>query len=754
MIKHTDFRNITSAAPEDAGRHFKPSIGSVVAMGLLLLMIAAPVSAQITGGVTGIVLDSQGAVIPGATVTVTSETKGVKVGTTVTNEMGVFQLPNLAPDKYEIMVEMQAFKTLKRSGIEISPGPVTTVGNLTIEVGNISETVIVTGEATLVQSVSGEKSFTVTPQQMESLPVQGRDFGALLQLTPGVNVGTGLAAAGGVSGAGGSSFMVDGVINMDPGINRQATRISMDAISEVRALTSSYQAEYGRAAGLQVNVVTKSGSNQFHGGFYYVARDSRWYSNSKTNILNGDPKATVQEKDYGGSIGGPIGKSGGNNRLFFFTNLEFNPRSRAGSVVNYRMPTRLERQGDFSQTLDQNGALYPYIKDPLISGTCSASNQTACFKDGGVLGKIPQDRLYQTGLNILKWWPEPNLPTVAGVRYNYERTTDKVSMLGYAPVVKIDYQATENLRLSVRVAQYLQPTRDNPQNIPGFTDVTVDNIGVYSQMYTTNWTLNPTTYIEGSFGRNNHHQAGCSVPGGSPTFCGSQGGLSTSPKSNRKNVGMEDIPYLYPDAFTIDKNYWAYQVMNDVKPAYWDGTRAWIVPSFSWGNRITNTPPNISWPSFIQTQTTNTFNGTATKITGGHTLKLGLMYAASVQQDGRSSMQGTYNFANDSNNPLDSQFGFANAALGVFSSITQTKRWTEGANNSRNIEWFVQDNWKVTRKVTLDYGLRFVNQRAACTRAQVRTVWPSTRSRASRSLAPRAPRRLPSSATSCRIPAP
>src|SRR5262249_27887449 len=151
---------------------------------------------------------------------------------------------------------------------------------------------------------------------------------------------------------------------------------------------------------LQITAVTKSGTNRFRGSAYGVFRNSDWNSNSRTNILNGDPIAIVHEKDLGYSIGGPIGRPGGSNKLFFFYSHEYAPRTGGGDVVRYRMPTVLERQGDFSQTFDNTGALFPYVKDPLVTGTCSAASQAACFQSGGVVGRIPADRLYPTGLNV------------------------------------------------------------------------------------------------------------------------------------------------------------------------------------------------------------------------------------------------------------------------------------------------------------------------------------------------------------------
>ena len=141
----------------------------------------------------------------------------------------------------------------------------------------------------------------------------------------------------------------------------------------------------------------------------------------------------LKERDWGYSIGGPIGKPGGNNKLFFFYSQEFSPRTAGNNVVRFRMPTALERAGDFSQSTDQNGALYPYIKDPLLSGACTAADQTACFRDGGVVGRIPASRLYQPGLNILKLYPLPNIANVpAAQNYNYEITRPEESVLSLA----------------------------------------------------------------------------------------------------------------------------------------------------------------------------------------------------------------------------------------------------------------------------------------------------------------------------------
>ncbi len=384
-----------------------------------------------TGTISGTVKDAQGGVVPGATVTIISDTRGTLLAPVITGASGDFVVPNITADTYTVQIEMPSFRTLRRAGIAVSSGSIIALGTITIDVGGTTEVVSVVAETPLVQTASGERSFTVTTESVANLPLQGRTFEQLLSLAPGVVVTPGeLNPATRAGGGGGANYMLDGATAMDPGINRPATRISVESLAEVRLVTSTYQAEYARSAGLQINAVTKSGTNQFRGSVYEALRNSKWNSNRKTNIVNGDPKPNLDQMDYGFSIGGPVGRPGGQNKLFFYFNLEANPRSFGGDVNRYRVPTELERLGDFSQSLDNNGNPYPFIKDPLIAGTCSAADTRACFQDGGVLGRIPANRLYDSGINILKWWPTPNINQPRGQAYNYESIDPEFDILG------------------------------------------------------------------------------------------------------------------------------------------------------------------------------------------------------------------------------------------------------------------------------------------------------------------------------------
>ena len=212
---------------------------------------------------------------------------------------------------------LQGFKTIDRRGLAVSGGDRLSLGVVTLEVGALNETITVTGEAPLVQTTSGERSFTVPTQLVENLPIStNRSFTMLAGLAPGTTAALGGNVNAGIQpqrigGGGPANIMMDGVSTMDIASNRPTLQMNVESIGEVKVVSSSYQAEYGRSSGVQVIAVTKSGTNQFRGSVYDVERNSQWNANSRVNVLNGDPKPSIRERDWGYSIGGPIGKPGG-----------------------------------------------------------------------------------------------------------------------------------------------------------------------------------------------------------------------------------------------------------------------------------------------------------------------------------------------------------------------------------------------------------------------------------------------------------
>ena len=678
------------------------TVAQLCAAVAFIAIASLPLSAQMTTAVvTGTVRDGQDAVIPGATVTLISESRGTTVGEVTTSANGDYVFPNVPGDTYTVQVTLSGFKTLRRPGVTASPGDRVSIPPLVVELGTLSETVVVVGEAPLIQAQSGERSFTVTTQSVENLPIANRNFAGFAALVPGAIAQTGTAIAGGVQrlgGGGQNNIMMDGVSTMDTGNNGQLIQMNVEAIAEVKVLTQGYQAEFGRSSGLQISAVTKSGTNRFTGAVYMIDRNSDWNANSWVNVKNGDPKAVSKQRDWGYAIGGPIGRAGGDNNLFFFYSHEYRPRTSGGNVNRFRVPTQLERAGDFSETRDNNGALFNLIRDASTNLPCTAADTRGCFRDGGVLGRIPQNRLYPTGMNILRnFWPEPNVTQVPGLGYNYEVTVPNNATLTHQPLVRVDYQPSSKWRLTGKYAGQVSAKTLNLGSMPGLNDTLSWNPTRYAPSVTVDYNLTPTMFLEATYGYSFNEIDN----------------LFVNPLSNRVNAGLGDLPMLYPQAGTVDPDYHAARVFAaSNSPFYVDG-RAMYPPQFSWGNRIANAPPNFN-AGLANINPSHDASVSVTKLAGRHTLKLGAYWnrgfkAQQLGNAGAAPFQGALSFANDTQNPLDSGFGYANAALGILTSYAQQSQVVEGAFVYNNFDWYAQDNWKVGNRLTLDYGVRFLH---------------------------------------------
>ena len=315
-----------------------------MALAMLLTASLSAIAQITTGSVVGTVKDAQGGIIPGATVTLKRNQGDVAHahGDQPDRRLPVSVTP---VDTYTVEITMPSFKTIKQSGVAVSPGARTVLGTLTLEVGGATETVEVKAETPMIQSTSGERSFTVPTDSVQNLPFANRGFTFLASLAPGVGGTTGTQAQG-TQQCMSSNIVMDGVSTMDTGSSGAALfNMNTESIAEVKVLESGYQAEYGLRSGLQVMAVTKSGTNRFRGSVYNVRRNSDWNSNSEQNKQNGVPKTVSKAQDIGFSIGGPVGKPGGNNKLFFFFAEEFNPATAGGNQQTFRLPTALGAQG-------------------------------------------------------------------------------------------------------------------------------------------------------------------------------------------------------------------------------------------------------------------------------------------------------------------------------------------------------------------------------------------------------------------------
>jgi len=674
---------------------------AVTAIGALVTFGWMPrAGAQATATVAGAIRDSQGAVVPGATVTLTSETRGtVFPGTS--GPTGDFVFTNIPGDTYTVSVKMSGFKTVERAGIAAVPGDRIAIPTLTLELGNLSETIQVSAETPLVQTQTGERSAVIEQQTVQNVPVSGTFFAQLVALTPGVN-STSSNAPTRLDNLGNNqartNYMLDGVTSVNTGGNQPGINLNFDSVAEVKVLTNAYQAEYGRSSGLQVIGITKSGSNQFHGSLYDFEQRSNWNTNAWVNQHNGVPKTIANTRYWGGTIGGPVGRPSKQNKLFFFVSEQV-AATTTGAAVNYfRVPTALERQGDFSKTTDQNGALFNLIKDPSLNLSCTASNTGGCFSDGGALGVIPQSRLYPLGLAILNSYPAPN---VSGLNYNLKTVSPEVTQTTFQTVARADYNISSRFRINGKYAGQNATIVPVAGTIPGYNDRVTQFPALIVPSVTAVFIINPATIIEGSYGYTRGNQLG-SIP--------------INSAANRCTVGLCDFPYLFPDAEKIPPDTYQAKVLSASNAPYYKNGTVLLAPDYTWGTRVANPPPNNNYPPFLNWQYTHDVSIALTKVWGTHTSKVGFQSQDSrkvqnlgTQTLGTLPIEGALSFANNSNNPLDTGFGYANAALGVFSSYAQQSALREGNYVYHNRDFFLQDNWKVSKKLTLDMGLRIVH---------------------------------------------
>src|SRR5262249_21607802 len=339
------------------------------------------------------------------------------------------------------------------------------------------------------------------------------------------------------------------VSEMDTGKNGgPMVEVSLDSIQEVKVLTSNYQAEYGRSAGAQISAVTKSGGREFHGSGYWFRRKDDLNANTWINNRNvpKTPIPQLDQRDLGYTIGGPVAlpwKNTGHTKLFFFWSQEYqrrlNPQTTPQRV---RVPTDLERLGDFSQTRDNAGNLLPDIRDYTTGLPCSAADPRGCFQDGGVLGRIPQSRLYGLGLNILKMYPAANSPGTIAQGFNYV-TQVATSQPARQDLLRMDWYPSAALRVTGKILNnnrnYLMPYGSFVlgSNLPDYAISYLFPARGYS--LTGAATINSTTFLEITYGYS--HNAIDIVPN-----------VATPDILTRAKLGLTGFPTIYPGAVQQD----------------------------------------------------------------------------------------------------------------------------------------------------------------------------------------------------------
>ncbi len=645
---------------------------------LLCLPALAPAQ-NISCALSGTVQDAGGAVIAGASIRLTGEDNGF-VRSATTNNEGFFSFPDLTPATFTLAVEAPGFKHYSQTGIEINASEQRSLGQVRLEVGQVSDSVTVTADAATVNLATGERSGTLTSDSLEHLALRGRDIFDAISLMPGVvdtsdgRDAPGPTSIGNIYIAGGrndsKNMMVDGVTNLDTGSNGSIhTTPSMDSVAEVKVLMSAYSAEYGRNP-TSINVITKGGGKAFHGGAYYFFRNEDLNANDYFNNEAGRPRTEYRYNIFGFTIGGPviIPKINRNrDKLFFFYSQEFQDQVVQYGTKEVTVPTALERAGNFSQSFDVNNPpkLKP-ISDPL--------NGNKAFP-GNIL---PASRITPVGQAILNLFPLPNFVDpnpVNRYQWNYF-SSDAGAYPRRTETGRVDYSPKNNWQLYARLSNNSDHQNtpyglwvDGSLNFP-LTPIVFAEPGRDATLHSTN-TISPTLFNELIVGA-------------------SQNTLTFSPLDpsavNRTTLGIlipQRNPALNPGNIIPDMSFSG--IANPANPSLNDGT-----PYFN-QNNIFILSDNVS------------------KIAGTHTVKTGIYFEHTQKLQSASSVtRGSIAFGTDANNTTtDTKDAYANALLGFYDTYSEATARPQGNYIFTNTEIYLQDTWRVRGNLSLDYGIRF-----------------------------------------------
>jgi len=377
---------------------------------VILFFLAAWVAfAQVEQAtVTGIVTDPTGAVAPNVRIVARNTQTGVETST-VSNSEGLYRIPYLRPGVYEISAEAPGFKKARVTNVVLTVGLTATV-DFSLEVGAVQNEVTVTATPVMVEQQTASLGAVISSSQMLELPLLGRNPYALLQLSPGVlpkgGAGSGPIVSGGRSNT--SEILLDGAETRNSTTNDIAYTPPLEAVQEFKVITNSFSSEYGRSGGGVLTAATSSGTNMIHGSLYEFLRNDKLNANSWTSNRQGLTKSPLRRNEYGFSVGGPIlipGAYNGRDKSFFFVNWEQIPQ-RAPDNINATVPTSAERQGDFSGTLDGSGNLIR-VFDPATTRP-DPSRPGRYIRDQFPGNRIPAARLDPIALKIMEYFPLPN----------------------------------------------------------------------------------------------------------------------------------------------------------------------------------------------------------------------------------------------------------------------------------------------------------------------------------------------------------
>lgn len=637
--------------------------------------VAVEVHAQATAQLNGTVRDATGAVVPNVIITVINEATGIR-SEVKTNDVGNYLVPLLQPGMYRAQVQLEGFKSLTRTGIRLEVAQTGRV-DFTLEVGSTADSIDVTDQAPLLDAGSNAIGGLVDPTRIENLPMKGRNTNSLLMLVPGIRATRAsmtqpvleshyqfLSVNG--SRPNQSQFTLDGGNNTNLTFNGPEYGAQVEAVQEFRVQTANFSAEYSNSAGGIINVVTKGGTNEFHGSLFEYFRNNALAATDFFSNAAGRKKPMLRYNQFGGTIGGPVIK----NRTFFFYGYE-GLRMKLPSVVTTTVPTDLQKAGDFSRTFASNGAPI-VIYDPLTTRpNPNAAGQYIRTAFPG--NRLPANRINPVAVKISSYYPAPTSTGDPGSGLNnfffsgpQLRTTNDFSGRG-------DHQWSSNTLITGRfsrfnVSPWTNPATFGESNVgtPGYVTKPQHHISSLLKMTRT---FSPTLFGEflGSWARW-YYESFAISNGFDPTQLGFPSYLAANSKTlgfpSTGIAGMSGLGTYYNE--------------HDVS------------------DRI-ELKANIS------------------KVAGNHTLKSGGIYGiGNYESRLNNNSAGTYSFDRgftQGPNPLSASLtgglGYATFLLGTLSGGTHNPFVVDGYFTQPYYGIYFQDEWKVTSRLTLNLGLRY-----------------------------------------------
>ncbi len=679
---------------------------SVVLAVLSLLLFA---SGQSTGGrILGRVVDSTGAVVTGAQITLVNEATGVSRDTK-TDQSGDYNFVEVVPGNYRVEYTLPGFKKYVRSNVTLEVNQVLTL-NATLQPGGTQETIEVSSEAPLVDTTSTQLGAVVNDRSVAQLPLNQRDTYQFLQLQPGVvspfaagtggNIVYGSDQTGAVSVNGGrgrsNNFSVNGGDANDQFVNLPAVQPSPDSIEEFRVLTNTFDAEYGRNSGSVVNVVTKSGTNALHGDVYEFFRNDKLNARNYFELT----RPEFRQNQFGFTLGGPIKK----DHTFFFLSYEGRRIRRPSASSVIPVPTAQERLGDFSE--QGTASAFPGTLSSAFALTGRPGCQAAVTAiGGGAIGdgvtyasifpnnQIPLTCMDPVALDLLQDVPLPNRPDGVGFQ-----GTQIGRVRGDQITLRLDHRINDkqtfNAYYYYNDDHTIQPFaffQFSGANVPGFGSAVAERFQQWNLSHT--WNLSPTTINEARFtymreGQRTfqHPLHTTNVIDSCPPSLPGQPLVTTGPTGNCFN----------------DPNNPAIGITPGLGPSREGLPFIQIGGGFVLGNNGEGELPQVG----------NTFqwSDNLTKVKGTHTLKFGVdLRRQRFDQTLYFDVNGEYFYFGGGPNDtgFENTFNFyPNYLLGFPDEYGQGSAQKEDVR-STSLSLFAQDSWKIKPNLTLNYGLRW-----------------------------------------------